>query len=134
MITKVGTDILNINRIKSLKSDTREAFAERILTEYELAEYKNIMNKDRADTYLASHFSAKEAFSKAMGTGISQFVSFQDITVAHNNKNKPYLVFSDKLHHFLLEHKLISQDLSISHDGNIVLTFFVMLLEEDFDF
>lgn len=89
MISGIGIDIIELDRIKALTKRKPE-FAKRILTEKELFHYQKL-KENRQIEYLAGRFAAKEAFSKAMGTGIGKSLSFQDIEVGKNNEGKPYI-------------------------------------------
>jgi holo-[acyl-carrier protein] synthase len=54
-------------------------------------------NKGDSAAYCAKRFAAKEAFAKALGTGIGRIVSFQDLTIRNNEQGKPYFIPSEKL-------------------------------------
>ena len=85
MIKGTGVDIIEISRIE--KSLTNEKFIERIFTKKE-QEYCNSRKQMAVSSY-AARFAAKEAFSKAMGTGIGREVTFQDLEILPNKRNKP---------------------------------------------
>ncbi|MCY8839345.1 holo-ACP synthase [Bacillus atrophaeus] len=87
MIHGIGLDIVELDRIASL-CGRQERFAERILTESEQAQYESLSAKRRIE-FLAGRFAAKEAFSKAFGTGIGKHLSFQDIEVKKDTHGKP---------------------------------------------
>ena len=93
MITGIGLDITEISRIKSIKSPK---FEERILTERERERMKEL-SAQRQIEFLAGRFSAKEAYSKAIGTGIGKECSFQDIEILRESSGKPTLYFKGKL-------------------------------------
>ena len=104
----LGIDIVQICRIeKAMQSDK---FAAKILTP---AEIKAGTHNNTSHT--AASFAAKEAFSKAIGTGIRGF-GFEDISVMHDDLGKPYFVFSDKLSDILSKKGVTSTELSISHE------------------
>lgn len=86
MIYGIGLDVVDIARIQSAveKSDR---FVSRVLTTDEIAVYRTLTNKRQLE-FLAGRFAAKEAFSKAFGTGIGA-LSFLDISILPNDKNKP---------------------------------------------
>lgn len=93
-ILGLGTDIVEIERLeKVLSRSTGQAFAERVLTESELATFASIKLQAR---FLAKRFAVKEAGSKALGTGIACGVSFQDFNVENNELGKPILTLSGK--------------------------------------
>ena len=82
----IGTDIVSIKRIKmSLKN---ENFIKRIYDYQEVLKCKKAVNQHNC---YAKRFAAKEAFSKALGTGISDGINFNEITVLNNKSGKPYI-------------------------------------------
>ena len=80
----IGADIVNINRIK--KSLTNKVFIKRIFNSVEIDKCKNHINKANC---FAKRFAAKEAFSKALGTGISNGINFNEIIVSNIKSGKP---------------------------------------------
>ena len=84
MIYGNGIDIQEIRKIQKAQ-EKRESFAKRILTVNELAIFEKYKG-NRKYEFLAGRFSAKEAFSKAYGTGIGKKVGFQDIEILNDNK------------------------------------------------
>ncbi|MBN6888585.1 holo-[acyl-carrier protein] synthase [Cytobacillus horneckiae] len=90
MIIGIGIDITELSRIKTMAA--RQArFVDRILTANEKAVYEALSEKRKVE-YLAGRFSAKEAFSKAYGTGIGKDLSFKDIETATHDSGKPIIV------------------------------------------
>ena len=82
----IGTDIVNIERIKnSLKN---KEFINRIFNEKEILKCKKI---NKSINCYAKRFAAKEAFSKALGTGISRGVNFNEIVILNKKSGKPYI-------------------------------------------
>ncbi|PJC86289.1 holo-ACP synthase [Vibrio sp. HA2012] len=92
-ILGLGTDIAEIGRIEQALERSGEAFAERILAEPEMTVFAGLKQKSR---YLAKRFAAKEAASKALGTGIAHGVTFHDFVVSNDEHGKPVLVLSHK--------------------------------------
>ncbi|MEB6550527.1 holo-ACP synthase [Heyndrickxia sporothermodurans] len=88
MIQGIGIDIIEIDRIHQLRT-RQPRFPEKILTESELELYLEL-KESRKSEYLAGRFAAKEAFSKAMGTGIGKELSLQDMEIMVDNNGKPY--------------------------------------------
>lgn len=86
MIIGIGLDVTELDRITKAY-EKREDFAKRILTEKEQVIF-NQLKGTRKMEFLAGRYAAKEAFSKAYGTGIGK-LSFQDIEVLPGEKNKP---------------------------------------------
>ena len=82
----IGTDIVSVNRIKnSLKNKN---FVKRIFNEKEILKCKRL---NRNINCFAKRFAAKEAFSKALGTGISDGINFKEIIVLNKKSGKPYI-------------------------------------------
>jgi len=82
----IGTDIVSIKRIKlSLKNKN---FIERIYNYQEVLKCKKAFNQHNC---YAKRFAAKEAFSKALGTGISNGINFNEIIILNNKSGKPYI-------------------------------------------
>ena len=92
-----GVDIIENRRIK--KAIKNKKFIDKILTNKEkiFAKQKNA-NKTN---YFAKRFVAKEAFLKALGTGLSNGFSFKDITVINDKKGKPYIESEKKIDLFI---------------------------------
>jgi holo-[acyl-carrier protein] synthase len=90
MISGIGIDIVEIKRIKEI-SARQERFVDRILTPLEKVRFEQLA-KGRRVEFLAGRFAAKEAFSKAYGTGIGKEVSFLDIEIDYDEKGKPFIL------------------------------------------
>lgn len=90
MIKGIGIDLENINRIGDLASK-KPALVERILTVNEREIYHSFDNKKRQLEFLSGRYVAKEAFSKALGTGIGADLSFLDIEILPQISNQPRL-------------------------------------------
>ena len=87
-ILGIGTDIVEVARIEKLLHDKRKEFLARVFT---LTEIEYCRAKARAEIHFAARFAAKEAFMKAIGTGWSQGVGFNQIGVSNNEEGKPAL-------------------------------------------
>lgn len=90
MIAGIGIDIVELDRISQI-SERHPKFVDRILTSFEKDKY-NQLTKRRKVEFLAGRFAAKEAFSKAYGSGIGKSLSFQDIEIHTDQFGKPYIV------------------------------------------
>ena len=86
MIYGIGTDIVEVERIAASISQFGDEFAKRILATSEMERYLASSIQAR---FLAKRFAAKEAFSKALGTGLRGPASFQNIAVAHDELGSP---------------------------------------------
>ena len=110
MIVGIGNDIIEIERIE--KAISKEGFKDKIYTQRELENIKKRGN--RAETY-AGVFSAKEAISKAIGTGVREF-SLTNLEILNDDLGKPYVVVSEKLDKIIKDKKEDYQiEISISH-------------------
>lgn len=92
MIAGIGVDIVDLDHMASVLSKTPRIY-ERILTAEEIETFKARTDKRKVE-YLAGRFAAKEAFSKAMGTGIGRTVTFQSVTVINDEKGQPVVTES----------------------------------------
>jgi len=128
VIYGVGTDIVSIERIQEILNKNRDGFINRVLTEHERALFAN---KADSAAFCAKRFAAKEAFSKALGTGIGRVVSFQDLTVRKNENGKPYFMPSEKLRLYLQEKGVKQGHLSISDESLNALAFVVLEFESE---
>lgn len=89
MIKGIGIDLIELDRIKkSMESNIR--FVNRILTQNEKEVFTNIQTDRRKTEFLAGRFAAKEAFAKAVGTGIGK-LSFQHIEILADANGAPLL-------------------------------------------
>ena len=123
MIYGIGTDIVSIERIQNILNKNRDGFINRVLTEHERALFDN---REDSAAFCAKRFAAKEAFSKALGTGIGRVVGFQDLTVRSNENGKPYFMPSEKLRLYLQEKGIKQGHLSISDESLNALAFVVL--------
>lgn len=93
MILGTGIDIIEVTRIRASHEKFGERFATRILLPSELAYC--LSHKDPAP-FIAARFAAKEAVSKAFGTGIGASIGWHDIEVKRRDTGEPYLVLHGK--------------------------------------
>ena len=91
-ILGIGVDIVENRRIQ--KSIKNPLFTKRIYTQKELKQSKAVHNKVG---YFSKRFAAKEAFSKALGTGFRRNLNFKDIEVINDRMGKPYYVKNKKI-------------------------------------
>ena len=122
MIVGIGNDIIEIERIK--KAISKEGFKNKIYTQRELENIKKRGN--RAETY-AGVFSAKEAISKAIGTGVREF-SLTNLEILNDDLGKPYVVVSEKLDKIIKSKKEDYQiEISISHSKKYAIAMAIIL-------
>ncbi|MEY8444481.1 holo-ACP synthase [Lactococcus ileimucosae] len=107
MIYGIGIDNVEISRIIQAVEHNAK-FAQRVLTISEFTHFESFTSKKRQIEFLAGRWAAKEAFSKALGTGFDSQLSFHQIEISKNDKGKPYF----------LKHPFAGQaHLSISHSN-----------------
>ena len=119
MIVGHGIDIEALASIQNAV-EKREGFARRVLTDKEMERFASLKGRRQIE-YLAGRWSAKEAFSKAMGTGIGK-LGFQDLEVLNNERGAPYFSKSPCSGKVWL---------SISHTDQFVTA--SVILEEDYE-
>lgn len=112
-IVGLGTDIAEIERVEKALARSGEPFAKRILTETEWSRFSEIKQQGR---FLAKRFAAKEAASKALGTGIAAGVTFQDFEVTNDEFGKPLLILSGQAQYIAQQQQVASIHLSISDE------------------
>ena len=95
-IIGIGVDIIDNLRIK--KSIKNKIFLKKIFTKKEILLSKKIIDKS---SYFAKRFAAKEAFSKSLGTGFRNGLSFKDISIINDNLGKPSFSLSNKLNDYI---------------------------------
>jgi holo-[acyl-carrier protein] synthase len=123
MIYGIGTDIVSYARIKSLHDRHGVRAAERMLSPAEQAEYAQSSDPAR---YLMKRFAAKEAFAKAMGTGLRASVTLRRITIGHDELGKPLLSFDAVLSHYVANMGVTRWHVSISDEQEHAVAFVVL--------
>ncbi|MCE7913179.1 MAG: holo-ACP synthase [Nitrosomonas sp. PRO4] len=123
MIYGIGTDIVQSTRIAQSLERFGERFARRILTENEWPEYHL---SSKPVLFLASRFAAKEALSKAIGTGLRHPVNLTYVSVAHDDLGKPFFQFHPELSRLMQAKGITQHHLSISDEISMVCAFVVL--------
>lgn len=123
MIFGIGTDIVDYARIETMWARYGMRFATRVLSERESLDYQASSNAAR---FLAKRFAAKEAFAKAVGTGLRDPVSLRRISISHDGLGKPVLQFDDVLHDHLAQLGISGHHLSISDERTTIVAFVVL--------
>ena len=93
MIYGVGTDVVEVSRIAKALERFGDGFAKKILSPEEFLVFQK---NNLKENFLAKRFAAKEAFSKALGTGISKGINFKEIVVMNNKNGKPFIKLEGK--------------------------------------
>tara|TARA_B110000196_G_scaffold86688_1_gene75169 strand:- start:30 stop:407 length:378 start_codon:yes stop_codon:yes gene_type:complete len=123
MIYGIGTDIVEVKRIREVLNKYGIALAKKILTSQELLTYKKTEAKEN---FLAKRFAAKEAFAKALGTGMRSPVNFKSIEIIHDLLGKPKIKTVPELTILMKSHNIKHCHLSISDEKNIAVAFVIL--------
>ncbi len=124
MIIGVGVDIVSVERVRKIHGRYGQAFEEKILSANERQELIKV--KDRA-AFIAKRFAAKEAVSKALGTGISKGLRFVDIEVVHNDLGRPGIAFCGAALNLSREAGVAGAHLSIADEKDYAIAHAVLL-------
>ncbi len=94
MIYGIGTDVCDVRRIRASWERHGERFARKILSDQEFATFqaRSARWPERGVRYMATRFSAKEAFSKAVGLGMRMPMTWRLCEIANERSGKPYLI------------------------------------------
>ena len=117
----VGTDIIRVNRLK--KSLKKKLFLSRVFNNEEISKCKRTKKNSNC---FAKRFAAKEAFSKALGTGISKGINFNEIVVLNEKSGKPYIKLINKTKKIVerkLKKKVYKISLSIADEKDYAVAF-----------
>ena len=127
MIYGIGTDIVQISRVEAALARNGDRFAEKILGPQELEKYhaRHARNRARGLRFLATRFSAKEAFSKAIGLGMRMPMTWCAAQMLNAPSGKPVIVCSGALQAFMLEHRLMAQ-VTISDEAEYGVAFVIV--------
>lgn len=112
MILGVGIDIIEVERIRASHEKFGERFLKRILRPEEIA---YCFSHAQPAPFLAARFSAKEAISKAFGTGIGRQLGWQDMEVRRKESGQPYVVLHDHGQLLFDQRQARGLHLSLSH-------------------
>lgn len=114
MIFGIGVDIVEIARFERFLAEGNDPLFQRLFTATEIA---YCGGKKRAAQHYALRFAAKEAFLKALGTGLRDGLSWKDLEVVNDPLGKPELKLYGKAEELFRSHGLTSCFLSLSHDA-----------------
>ena len=117
----VGTDIVEVKRFKnSLK---KKSFLTRLFSKEEVLKCKK---KNKSNNCFAKRFAAKEAFSKALGTGISKGINFNEIIILNEKNGKPFIKLKNNTKYIVekrIKNKKYKISLSIADEKNYAVAF-----------
>jgi holo-[acyl-carrier protein] synthase len=123
MIVGIGTDVVSIGRIERTLERFGERFVKRVLTPAERVRYEKTLAKA---SHLAKRWAAKEAFSKAIGTGIHAPFTWQSITVGRDPRGKPGIIPSADMERHLAALGVTASHLSLTDDAGVAVAFVVL--------
>lgn len=123
MLFGIGVDIAEISRFERMVDRFGDRIAQRVLTENEFQQY---IKRNRSLGFLALRFAAKEAAGKALGTGISQGISFQSLEVVNNELGKPELFFHGVASELAQKNKINRMMLSLSDEKKYAVAMVVL--------
>lgn len=109
---RIGTDIVEVSRIRRAITHWQADFLQRVYTEQEI---KKIDLADPNYERASGFWAAKEALVKALGCGFRDGITFQDIEISHDDYGCPSFIFNGRVNALLVEKKIANSSLSISH-------------------
>jgi holo-[acyl-carrier protein] synthase len=123
MIYGIGTDLVKIDRIaKMCKTYGANAVAEKMLSRIEALEWPSA---NQPIQFLAKRFAAKEAFAKAVHTGLRSPVTLRNIGIGHNELGRPEFIVEKPLAQWLKQKNIGRIHLSLTDEDNHVVAFVV---------
>jgi len=122
----IGTDIIQVSRVAAVMERTNGRFATRVLGPDELAVYeaRRARSASRGLAYLATRFSAKEAFSKAIGLGMRMPMTWRAVQTLNERSGKPVMVASGVLAEWLDE-RGITMQVTLSDESDYAVSFVI---------
>jgi len=121
VILRTGIDIVDIRRIEKILKKYGDRFKNKCFLKSEINRFEKMQNNIQS---YAKTFAAKEACSKALGTGLSQGIYWKDIELKNNKHGKPYLILHNKAAKLLNAKKLTNTkiEVSISDEKNYAIS------------
>ena len=127
-----GVDIVSQERIAKAIEKHEEAFLQRVCSEGEIELYRSVKTPARKVEFLSGRFAAKEAVSKALGTGLgAKGVALTDMEIKKKENGAPEVVLTGKAKEVYSKQKGRSISVSISHDAGMAVAFCCIEKEEE---
>ena len=123
MIYGIGTDLVDLDRIKKIKS--LSIFAKKILGNQELEKYKQLTDGYN-QSYIGKQFAGKEAFVKALGTGFKKPIFPRDIQILRNSFGQPEVLLSDEAKSYVENLGITKTHVSLADESNYLIAFAVL--------
>lgn len=124
-ILDIGIDIVEIERVERALQRNKK-FLDKLFTKEEIDYFKS---KGLKTETIAGNFSAKEAISKALGTGIRNF-NFKDIEILRDKKGKPIVKTYNNLREICIDYNVLEIKVSISHSKNYAVANAIVMVKE----
>jgi holo-[acyl-carrier protein] synthase len=128
----IGTDIIEVIRVKSAL-EKYPGFKTRVYTKYEIAFCEDKKNKTARFISYAQRFAAKEAVSKAFGTGIGETILFKDIEVQNMPSGQPLIKLSAKAKELLVQKGPFDLMISLSGTKDFAVAFVILFCNQTFN-
>jgi holo-[acyl-carrier protein] synthase len=123
VIVGIGTDVVSIERIQGVLDRHGERFVNRVLTPQERERFERTKLKA---SHLAKRWAAKEAFAKAIGSGIHPPFTWQSITVGRDPRGKPLVIPGPKMAKHLEAMGVAHSHVSLTDDAGVAVAFVVL--------
>ena len=123
MIIGIGTDVVSIERISGVLERHGERFVNRVLTPQERVRFERTKAKA---SHLAKRWAAKEAFSKAIGSGIHAPFTWHSISIGHDPRGKPLVVPDPPMAAHLASLGVTRSHISLTDDAGVAVAFVVL--------
>lgn len=120
----IGVDLIEVKRISKILKKNKDQFVKRIAHQVEL-EHQPRTSAQLAQ-YWASRFAVKEAFAKAMGTGIRKDLAFASVGVKNAANGAPMLCFDKKVARLVQQKKISCSHVSITHTKDFAIAMIVL--------
>jgi len=114
-VAGLGVDVAQVSRFRRFLEQGKQGLLDRLFSAEEQA---YALGKKDPAPHLAARFASKEAFLKALGLGLREGISWQDMTVVRDSLGAPSLQFGGRAAEILAERQISSCHLSYSHDGD----------------
>lgn len=121
-IIGIGTDIVNIERIKKIYQKFEKSFLDKNFHFKEKEQFEKLPSSKKLN-YLAKRFAAKEAVAKALGCGIGDKISFRDIAILNNELGAPFVLIEKDIINEINEYNI---HISLSDDDPFAVAFIVI--------
>ncbi|TDU25931.1 holo-[acyl-carrier protein] synthase [Panacagrimonas perspica] len=122
MIYGIGTDLIRVERIAAVLAKHPDRFAQKLLHP---AEFQQYLQSKRAANFLAKSWATKEAFGKALGTGVRGYAN-PEVGVVRGELGRPHLVYSGAMQARLYALGIVAGHVSLTDEDGLVLAYVVL--------